>query len=194
MNTKQTILFGIFALLGGIIGGILSDGLPRVAVAKSDVEKVIRAEKFELVDTNGNVRAFLVHEYGDTNFVIGRKGIDSYLSLHQNPQNVSLWLNHKNSNGVVAFANESRVQLGLFGKYISQNPKPDQIQFIPPTVEIEILSDGNPTLQIRDVNRKLRLALGKTELKNKKTGSTENRSTGSIVVFDEEGNVVYSVP
>lgn len=194
MNTKQTILFGILALLGGIIGGILSDGLPRVAVAKSDVEKVIRAEKFELVDTNGNVRAFLVHEYGDTNFVIGRKGIDSYLSLHQNPQNVSLWLNHKNSNGVVAFANESRVQLGLFGKYISQNPKPDQIQFIPPTVEIEILSDGNPTLQIRDVNRKLRLALGKTELKNKKTGSTEIRSTGSIVVFDEEGNVVYSVP
>ena len=44
MNTKQTILFGVLALTGGFIGGILSDGLPGKAVAKSDVEKASKAD------------------------------------------------------------------------------------------------------------------------------------------------------
>ena len=36
--------------------------------------------------------------------------------------------------------------------------------------------------------------LGFTILKNDRTGSTEIRATGSMVLFDEEGEVVWSAP
>ena len=134
MNTKQTILFGFLALLGGFIGGILSDGLPGKAVAKSDIEKVIRAEKFELVDKDGNER--------------------SYLSI---------------SDGMTILNIKSKIVL-------------------------MVDSDGRPMLQLGEAMNVPRLVLGKAVIKNPKTGSTEIRSTGSIVIFDEKGKVVYSVP
>jgi hypothetical protein len=50
------------ALLGGIIGGIISDGLPEFAIARTGFEEVIRATKFELVDRRGNKKAYLTTE------------------------------------------------------------------------------------------------------------------------------------
>ncbi|MFO7555658.1 MAG: hypothetical protein R6W88_10685 [Desulfobacterales bacterium] len=55
-------------------------------------------------------------------------------------------------------------------------------------------SNGEPMFQLFDDFNKPRLEIGKTELKKTKTGSTEIRSTGSIVIYDEKGKVIYRVP
>jgi len=54
--------------------------------------------------------------------------------------------------------------------------------------------DGNPRFQLYDSNGDLRAVLGSTRLKNTTTGSTEIRAVSSLVLFDEEGNVVWSAP
>jgi thioredoxin-related protein len=61
-------------------------------------------------------------------------------------------------------------------------------------MRLGIDSKGEPMLRLYDDIYKPRLEIGKTELKNTKTGSTEIRSTGSIVIYDEKGKVIYSVP
>ena len=55
-------------------------------------------------------------------------------------------------------------------------------------------SDSRPMLQLGEAMNVPRLVLGKAVIKNPKTGSTEIRSTGSIVIFDEKGKVMYKVP
>jgi len=55
-------------------------------------------------------------------------------------------------------------------------------------------SDGNPRLSFYDNKGNLRVALGPTELKHPDTGSTEIRAPSSLVLFDEDGKVVWSAP
>jgi len=64
MNRKQYLMTIIFALTGGIIGGVISNQLlPSLAAfaEKSPYKhlEVIGAEKFVVTDTEGNVRAVL---------------------------------------------------------------------------------------------------------------------------------------
>ena len=160
MNTKQTILFGFLALLGGFIGGIISDGLPGKAVAKSDFQKVVRAEKFELVDERGRHRGSF-YTAGDwaTTFIIRREDSDSKIMMLAGPDSASLSIFNQGSHGMLLKSDDNGVRIELRDK------------------------DGNT-----------RLVIGRTELKNTKTGSTEIRSIGSIVIFNEKGKVVYSVP
>jgi len=51
-----------------------------------------------------------------------------------------------------------------------------------------------PSLELYDSTGDLRAVLGSTELKNNRTGSTEIRAPSSLVLFDEEGKVVWSAP
>ena len=53
---------------------------------------------------------------------------------------------------------------------------------------------NGPTLRLSDSNFRERLVLGRISLRNPRTGSTEIRALSSIVLFDEEGNAVWSAP
>lgn len=160
MKIKQIVLFSVLALLGGVVGGFLSAWLPGVAVAKTNVEKVIRAEKFELVDERGRHRGSF-YTAGDwaTTFIIRREDSDSKIMMLAGPDSASLSIFNQGSHGMLLKSDDNGVRIELRDK------------------------DGNT-----------RLVIGRTELKNTKTGSTEIRATGSIVIFDEKGKVVYSVP
>jgi hypothetical protein len=207
MKIKQTILFGVLALLGGFIGGILSDGLPGKAVAKSDVEKVsevgdkidkdnlipdkeyeakkiLRAERIELVDENGIERASLFTFGPETLFTIGHPTHGDYLEIRHDPKGVGLHLGSWDKTHVHLVSSQKSGTNISFSKKTWFNDR----------LELGVSDDGNPILQLYDEKEQTCLVLGKVELKNTKTGSTEIRSTGSIVIFDEEGKVVYSVP
>jgi len=51
-----------------------------------------------------------------------------------------------------------------------------------------------PNIRLLDQDHNLRVVLGTTELKHTDTGSTEIRAPSSLVLFDEEGKVVWSAP
>lgn len=56
------------------------------------------------------------------------------------------------------------------------------------------LFQGEPTLELSDKDGKTRAALGYTDLKNKRTGSVEKRSASSLVLFGEDGKVIWQAP
>ncbi len=45
-----------------------------------------------------------------------------------------------------------------------------------------------------DEGGKLRAALGNDDLKNTATGSTEHRASSSLVLFNEQGRVLWEAP
>jgi len=56
------------------------------------------------------------------------------------------------------------------------------------------MDGGEPGLWLKDKNNKLRAALGRAELEVMKTGETRQRPAGSLVLFDKDGNVIWSAP
>ena len=54
--------------------------------------------------------------------------------------------------------------------------------------------DGAPYLTFLDNNGQLRATFGSTDLKNPFTGLTENRPCASLVLFDEDGKIIWSAP
>jgi len=65
--------------------------------------------------------------------------------------------------------------------------------YLGPEAELSVSPEG-ASLVLSDKRLKERAVLGTTELKNTRTGSTEIRAPSSLVLFDEEGKVVWSAP
>ena len=61
------------------------------------------------------------------------------------------------------------------------------------SINLGVPIDG-PMLSIHDGKLRERVVLGSTRLRNTRTGSTEIRASSSLVLFDEEGKVVWSAP
>ncbi len=159
--------------------------LPGVAVAKSNVEKVVRAEKFELVDGVGEIKAVLgTWGPGVTVFTFGEINSDNNFAIVHGNEDVYLTLKSKKKNGIYMASGIGGAKIDLVGTTFDFDKK----------ISIRVDSDGSPTFRLSENEYQNRVVIGKTELKNTKTGSTEIRSTGSIVIFDEKGKVVYSVP
>lgn len=54
--------------------------------------------------------------------------------------------------------------------------------------------DGNPRIILRDEKAQTRLVLGGAEVMSRLKGSTERRSTSSIVMFNPDGKLTWSAP
>jgi hypothetical protein len=61
-------------------------------------------------------------------------------------------------------------------------------------MSLYITESREPSLVLRDSNKNPRTVLGRTELINKTTGSTEIRHESSLVLFNEKSNVLWSAP
>jgi hypothetical protein len=62
-----------------------------------------------------------------------------------------------------------------------------------PRAVLNFDNDGSPSLSLNDT-KQLRAVLGSVHLKNTKTGSVEHRSPSSLVLFGENGRVLWEVP
>lgn len=56
------------------------------------------------------------------------------------------------------------------------------------------IESGGPHLSMTDQNGNLRTVLGTTQLKDSRTGSVETRSPSSLVLFGENGTVIWQAP
>ena len=124
-----------------------------------------------------------------TIFNIGRQPSDNYLIIRQYPKSMSLQIGTFYSNRLDILSDNNGLQIDLKGRVLD-----DKLLTPPVKIRLGVDSEGNPNLELYDNWKRSRIVIGKTELKNTKTGSTEIRSIGSIVIFDEKGKVIYSVP
>lgn len=61
-------------------------------------------------------------------------------------------------------------------------------------VDLSLNPGGRPGLELSDRNERVRAAFGYTEIVMPDTGQIEQRQVGSVVLFDQEGKVLWHVP
>lgn len=255
MNTKQYVLMLVLAMIAGLVGGVVSSwlfiGVPVFAQKIPRPAKTVRAEKFVVVNKDGQPRiwlgplgllipntkdgqpgaAFGVTPDGAVGLEFyGGKGEKSRIKLALSPDGApSVILSDKGGNrravlslgvneepglsfldkdgnpSVMLFAINGASQLslqhkkGIPGILMSSLPRGEAVLSISGSrekgrIDVNILADGTPSLQLYDKDGNERAVLGQTELEVRRTGSTEKRSASSLVLFDKEGKVLWRAP
>ena len=202
MSRKQVILVLVLALIGGLIGGALSSKLlvSKQAYAKDQAKrKIIEADEFRILDENGDVIARF-----------GRRGVSLPI----------LWMGQEFGNHQVEispfgiqYSDKERYtkfsSSGIrFGKF---DLPPDKISLLISNVgeypsfelndgkgnsrfTIGLYDRGEPFVALKDDMLHVRAVLGYTELKGDDTKSTKIRNPSSLVLFNEDGYVIWSAP
>jgi len=137
VNTKQFSLVLVTVFIAGLLGGVAAGTLfPR----PSRIAKVLKAERFEVVDKDGEPRALLGV------LSSGEPGLQLY---------------DRDENG---------------------------------RIDLSLKANGRPGLELSDRNARVRAALGSTEIVVPDTGQVERRQVSSVVLFDQDGKVLWQVP
>lgn len=211
MNKKQYGLIALLALVGGLIGGMVSAQFftinPVHAQKKSKPANVIEANEFRLVDEKGKVLAELKERTLDTISLKTRKVTRSLptgepvLVMYgkYNEMSLSDTKLHIRNKGLLAKMRNS-ILLYL-------NPEPyfilQQNEGIGPFVHLQdeygpraslFLKGGVPTFRLIDEKGQTRTVLGKSDLEVTATGETQKRTESSIVLFGRDGKTIWSVP
>jgi len=119
VKTKQFAVIFFIALIGGIIGGILSNQLfsKNFAFAQDEKpQKVLRAEKFELVDDKGKIRADLFYVGDTASLRIGQIDEAYYLIIPKPSTVVSFISSGNTQNGISLSSTEDGAKLFLSEK------------------------------------------------------------------------------
>jgi hypothetical protein len=196
MSKKQFAIVLLAALIGGIIGGLLSSRffITKEAYATNGVkQQIITASEFRVIDDTGKI----VSSFGEKGLLID--GGEVSVKLDSWGLRID-W----NTPGNRAFE-KAVSQLCPFGFTYTEYSKKEVkeldktlFKFAAEMPNIEIGYDQNepgPSIRLRDTKqRKLRMVLGPYELIGSKTGSRIIRPTSSIVMFNDQGTVIWQAP
>ena len=204
MNRRQYSLIVALALIAGLVGGMVSSqffvGQPVLAEKKPDgqeieeseiidsrqlkkdlgVQKVVRAESFELYDSQGLKVADLIQGGGFVRFTMWQSG-GGTLSLSVKGTESDISSRNPNTDNVLFIENSDSGLVMDMGRLLGEK------------IWFSFYKD-QPHIQLFDKEGRKRAVLGTTDLKNMKTGSTEIRAPSSLVLFDEKGSVVWKAP
>lgn len=183
MNIKPSFMLFLTLLagfLGGMISGRLMTGNPAYAV--SSVTKVIKAQEFRLVDKDGNILASLGVAKDVPNFPA-----ETALRIYDDLGMKMLSAEYGNVATQYFIGHH---KMGEYGA-LACNFWDDGERL---RVSINNLNDEGPSFNLYDSSKSLRAALGNTSLRNTETGSTENRSESSLVLFKENGTILWEAP
>jgi hypothetical protein len=61
-------------------------------------------------------------------------------------------------------------------------------------VDLSLKANGRPGLELSDSNARVRAAFGSTEIVAPDTGQVERRQVSSVMLFDQDGKVLWQVP
>jgi len=226
MKRRQYVLMVGLGIVAGFFGGLMSGcffaGEPVFAGNASKHQKVIEAEEFRLVDSQGRkmgalemvdrgnwpaltlwngkgeIRAMLrlygsLDEFQEARLVF----FDPYLSEPRLEVGVKYGISELN------LYDRKGARLIVLSVY-DRNPmleirdRQGDTSFIRDGIIIGLSSKTEgpegPYLHMYDKKHRLRVALGSTKLKHVKTGSIEKRSPSSLVLFGEDGKVIWDAP
>jgi hypothetical protein len=180
LKKQHLIVLATIALVAGFVGGTLSDKLFKAAESSPEQEaltRVIVATEIHLVDEQGKERWILkLSKDGEPAMTfINRSGwAPMALGLNKtgSPYYNMVLEPHKRSGPSFALLDSemrSRAALGF-------------------------REDGEPYLSLIDPSGQVRANLGSIDFRNPLTGRTEKRSSSSLVLFGEDGRILFSVP
>jgi len=197
MSKNQFVLTLLVATFSAFLGGTFGVWLlmPPSVMAQDEVQKVIEAQEFRVVDEDGVVRGSIgLNQSGVTlNFrdVTGTKSAEVLVT----EIGVGIVLSDESQESAI------RMMTGESSGYssISITAAESTLIATPNILTVShpagsILVDAEkPMIRVADSRHAPRAILGVTSL-TPPTGSTEIRAPSSLVLFDEEGNVVWSAP
>jgi hypothetical protein len=171
----------ILALVAGFIGGLFSNRFlflgPMDSQNDVNSKSVIVANEFHLVDEDGKDRWVLkLSGAGEPNITF------------------------INNNGWAPMAIGVNKEGFPFFNMIQEPHQPGGPSFILMDGEMKnravlgLKEDGEPNITFLDNNGQVRAIFGSTDLKNPFTGLTEKRPGSSLVLFDEDGKIIWSAP
>ena len=178
MNKLHYFLLVVLALLSGLAGSMISTRFLQVPPEEEKHHRnIIVGHEFHLVDEEGRERWVLtISKDGEPSLTFVNKKGWAPMAMGINKEglpffNMVLEPNQKTGPSLAMMDSlmNSRALLGL-----SEN--------------------GEPQLSFLDRNGKKRLTLGSTEFPNPLTGLHEKRPCSSIILFDEDGKVLWSAP
>lgn len=180
MGKKPYVVMLILALIAGVIGGALSSKIFwRQEGTPEDLElrKVIVANEIHLVDQDGRDRWVLA---------LSKEGEPSVTFVNKNgwaPMAIGI-----NRNGFPFFnmVLEPHKRGGPTLTLMDSRMKDRAV--------LGLWEDGEPYLTLLDTNGQARATLGSTDLKDPLSGSRERRPCSSLVLFDENGKIIWSAP
>lgn len=180
MEKRQYIFTLVLALIAGAIGGALSSKvLWRGAERPEDLElkKVVVANEIHLVDHAGKARWVLA---------FSKEGEPSVTFVNRDgwaPMAMGV-----NRNGFPFF---NMILQPLKGGGPSLTLMDSRMKN---RAVLGLWEDGEPYLTLLDRNGQVRATLGSTDLKHPLTGANVRRPCSSLVLFDEEGKIIWSAP
>jgi len=206
MNRKQFLLTLSVAMISGFLGGTFGIWflMPRSVLAQDSPQTVIEAQEFRVVDDEGNNRAilgitpesqvglYLLDSLGNSRTQISTEADGGGNIAIRDKTGIAAFAvaaleGEKSSVPVMTFIrDEYFATLGASGISFSKSFNAH--------ISISVQKDAGPSLSLKDNLGKIRAVLGTTNLKHPDTGSTEIRAPSSLVLFDEEGSVVWSAP
>jgi hypothetical protein len=179
LNKMHYIILATIALTAGLVGGAMSDRLIRAAESiqeERELTKVIVATEIHLVDDQGKERWILrLSKDGEPAMTFINKNGWAPMALGLNktgsPYYNMVLEPHNGGPSFVMLDSDmkSRTALGL-------------------------RENGEPYLSFMDPSGQVRANLGSIDFRNPLTGKTEKRSSSSLVLFGEDGRILFSVP
>jgi len=194
MSKKQFSLIVTVAVFSGLVGGGLTSWLlmTQLVMAQDSPPKVIQAQEFQVVDDVGRVRIRLgfgtFDDSGDGEethlLFLDETGVE-HVMIRDTFGGPYLQLQKSTTSGSISLGST------LAGKPVL---KMMDRRFGGGGINLELSPEGLPNITLFDQDTSSRAIFGTTELKHPNTGSTEIRAVSSLVLFDEEGKVVWSAP
>jgi len=193
MSKKQYGILFLWVMVTGFVGGAVSSQLftdgSVFAKKAPGYEKVVRAEKFELVNRDGRVIGMLGY-WGD----IGPGLFLNQKEIEPGNPGVALSIDRRGWGGLSLYAKwkDRSYTAGI-------DPMAVQISVTDSKGNSEIATlqvdyTGNTGLFLFDKDFNARVALGSIKLKDARTGVITNLPISSLVLFDERGKVLWRVP
>jgi len=168
MHKKDYYVALALAVVAGFVGGSMAGRIaapdPAIAQTAPMRAKIIEAEGFRLVDPAGKIRAV---------FEIGPDG------------SVGLHLGNKDGKLRARFAVDGN---GLVVLDLKNERSESHAVFY-------VTAAGSPSLILTDKNGRVGALLGEGALSiNREAGITEERPTGSLILLNKEGKVIWRAP
>lgn len=215
MKKRQYLLLVILSVVAGLVGGALSGKLSSGVRADTQTtqryEKIlaeaIAAKEFILVDEHNTIRAVLGPLNG-TGLVPRVSKNARGLWLYDNKGWVSAYLIYDPDDealstiGLMTPDPTKRVVIRQDGVYVEDGKthlalEGDSLTLTGSSIlaraELSVES-GRPVFKLYDENNIVRAALGAVEIEVIRTGELRDRTESSLILFDNDGEVIWSAP
>ena len=193
MNEKYCWLMLTLATLAGFVGGAVANRFlttqPVFAEKKAKPMKIIEAEKIRRVDREGKIRAELE---ADRFALWDKKGNGTNIYPHYLDVYSEKSFGRITPSALILQMKDCSTGLGchLFDEEFVSILLVDKRR----KTRAQLMFGGRSTNLILTDENGYRAVLGCTGIFNKRTGTIEKRPASSLILFDKEEKVIWSVP